>query len=124
IAAAVARTPRPNGHPDAVRDLRARAADAFARLGIPGRKSEAWKYTNVERALRHGYALDAEPSGAAVDAADLAIPGLDAHTLVVVNGAVQNLPADLPAGVQITGLRDALASDEAAAEHFGRYADA
>ncbi len=123
IAAAVARTPRPNGHPDAVRAFRARAADAFARLGIPGRKNEAWKYTNVERALRHGYALDATRSGGAVDAADFAIPGFDAHTLVVVNGEVQNLPADLPAGVRITSLRDALASNEAAAEHFGRYAD-
>lgn len=123
LAAAVARTPRPNGHPDAVRDLRARAADAFARLGLPTRKDEAWKYTNVERALRHGYALDAGRSGARVDAADFAIPGFDAHTLVVVNGEVQEVPSDLPAGVRIAGLRDALQSDATAAGHFGKYAD-
>src|SRR5690606_39118409 len=83
-----------------------------------------WKYTNVERALRHGYALDAGRSGARVDAADFAIPGFDAHTLVVVNGEVQDLPADLPEGVRIASLRDALRSSDAAVEHFGRYADA
>jgi hypothetical protein len=38
-------------------EVRRQAMDTFARLGIPTRKHEAWKYTNIERALRHDYAL-------------------------------------------------------------------
>src|SRR5690606_28804355 len=60
------------------------------------------------------------------DAAAYCIPGLDAYTLVVVNGEVQDElgdPSGLPAGVRVGSLREALRSHDAVAEHFGRYAD-
>ena len=129
IAAGFERRARSNGRPDALRDLRARAAAAFERLGIPTRKNEAWKYTNVERALRHDYALlDPGPAAAvsAAEVADLRIPGFDAALLVVVNGVVVPELSDteaLPEGVRIGGLRDALQSDASLADHFGQYAD-
>ncbi|MEO0858196.1 MAG: hypothetical protein AAFY55_15225, partial [Bacteroidota bacterium] len=50
-----------NGTPDRVKALRRHAFETFKALGLPGRRSvrairEAYKYTNVERALRHSYA--------------------------------------------------------------------
>ncbi|MEM1042350.1 MAG: Fe-S cluster assembly protein SufD [Bacteroidota bacterium] len=120
-----------NGHPEAFRDLRERARAAFDALGIPGRKDEAWKYTNIERALRHDYAL-LDPDAAAVsaeDVADLRIEGLDASTLVVVNGVVDLGLSDLgalPDGVTVGSLREAGESVHAQAVQraFGQYANA
>ena len=48
---------RSNGTPHAFADLRERARGSFEKLGIPTRKHEAWKYTHVEKALRHDYAV-------------------------------------------------------------------
>ena len=115
---------------DAFRDLRTRAAGSFEKLGIPTRKHEAWKYTHIEKTLRHDYAL-LEPGAAsnlsASDVADLRIPGLDAYTLVVVNGAVAPNLGDangLPKGVHVGSLRDAAQSHADVLDtYFGKYAD-
>ena len=45
----------PASTPD--RGLRERARASFEKLGIPTRKHEAWKYTHIEKALRHDYDL-------------------------------------------------------------------
>ncbi|MEP0548744.1 MAG: Fe-S cluster assembly protein SufD [Rhodothermales bacterium] len=121
---------RSNGSPSAFRDLRERAAASFDTLGIPTRKHEAWKYTNIEKALRHDYAV-IEPGAPsdldAADVADLRISGFDAYTLIVVNGTVAPHLGDangLPAGITVESLRDAAESDaDAVATYFGKYAD-
>src|SRR5690606_25724693 len=41
-----------------VSGLRAEAIERFAALGLPTSKNEAWKYTNIARALRHEYDLE------------------------------------------------------------------
>lgn len=119
-----------NGHATPFAALRARARTAFDHLGIPTRKDEAWKYTNIEKALRHDYALldsDATPIVDASDVADYRIDGLDAYTLVVVNGTVVPELSDtdgLPAGVHIGSLREAATSHADVVErHLGQYAD-
>src|SRR5690606_30122643 len=85
---------------------------------------EAWKYTDLRKALARDYAfLHGAPEGrvtpADVDAAR--IPGLDAAALVFVNGVFSPALSDdltgLP-GVTAGALRDALAGPAAA--HFGR----
>jgi Fe-S cluster assembly protein SufD len=121
---------RSNGTPHAFADLRERARASFETLGIPTRKNEAWKYTNVEKALRHDYAVPSPGADAAVTADDVAgyrIAGLDAHVLVVVNGLVDLALSDtdaLPEGVHLGSLRDAAESHaDVVQKYFGQYAD-
>jgi Fe-S cluster assembly protein SufD len=85
----------------------------YSELGLPGPKVEAWKYTNLTRLGRGGFApallanqvsLDGPPT-----AGTLAI---DAPRLVLVNGAFRSDLSDLddlPDGVEVTDLADGLA---------------
>jgi Fe-S cluster assembly protein SufD len=121
---------RSNGRPSAFRDLRERAAASFETLGIPTRRHEAWKYTNVEKALRHDYAVPSPGAPSDVSAGDVdayRIAGLDAFTLVVVNGEVAPDLGDageLPQGVHVGSLRDAAETHADVVEtYFGKYAD-
>jgi len=111
-------------------EVRRNAMDTFHRLGIPTRKHEAWKYTNIEKALRHDYALlDAvAPTGLTRDDVEgFRLPGLDAHLVVVVNGALSRELSDqdgLPDGVEVGSLLDAAEADgETVARYFGKYAN-
>ena len=115
-----------NGVSDHVRTLRRDAIAAFERVGLPTRKSEAWKYTPIERVLAREWPL-ADP-GAAVTAADVdaaRVPGLDAHLLVLVNGAFRpdlSSVGALPDGVVVNGLGAALHTHRALVEaHLGAY---
>jgi Fe-S cluster assembly protein SufD len=74
---------------------RASAAATFARLGLPGPREEAWRYTSL-RPLAD-LALSAAPP-----AAGLALPGLDAPRLVFVNGRFDAARSRLPAGIRVT----------------------
>lgn len=63
------------------------AFERFRLLGFPSIKHEDWKYTNITRFLKDEYAL--APGAIPVSAGLLdkaAIPGLDCHQLVLVNG--------------------------------------
>ena len=115
-----------NGVSDRVRGLRRDAIAAFAAVGLPTRKSEAWKYTPIARALPRDV-RPADPA-APVTAADVdaaRVPGLDAHTLVLVNGAFRPDLSDVgpfPDGVVVDGLDRALHTDRARVEaHLGAY---
>lgn len=120
-----------NGTNDGLRSLRKAAIEHFAALGIPARKAEAWKYTNIGKLLKRAYALPPSPSDAEVDAsavAPLLIPGLDAHVVVLVNGhfsTALSTPGTLPDGVLVTSLADAADTHAALVDaHLARYADA
>ncbi len=74
------------------RDVAARREAAFRRFeaaGLPHRRIEAWKYTDLRTLMR-----DAKPLASPVDAtragpqglADI-LPGIDAHRVAIVNGA-------------------------------------
>ncbi|MFN3596262.1 MAG: Fe-S cluster assembly protein SufD [Rubricoccaceae bacterium] len=118
-----------DGAPRPFADARARAREAFARLGLPTRRLEAWKYTDLRRALAHDYAFAPEPpplSPADLDA--FRLPGHDGPVAVLVNGlfepGLSNL-SGLPARVTVASLREAVtAHAEVVAQHLGRYADA
>ncbi|CAN5595533.1 Fe-S cluster assembly protein SufD [soil metagenome] len=120
-----------DGAPAPFADIRRNAFDTFSKLGIPTRRHEAWKYTNVEQTLRHDYTLispgDAADRLAKSDLDEVAVPGLDALCVVVLNGAFSAaLSDDLSsiAGLEIGGLRQAaLADGGAVGDYFARYAD-
>ena len=84
--------------------LRRQAIEAYGRLGLPHRRIEAWKYTDLRARLTDVNPL-VKAEGIAVSEADLAralggeIAGLPAYRLVVVEG---DLRADLS---DIAGLK-------------------
>lgn len=114
----------------AVAGMRSAAINRFSELGIPNAKNEAWKYTNIEKALRHEFVLATEPAPelprSVVD--NHLIHGLDADVLVLVNGKFvpnQSRIGDLPAGVILTGFAEATRTvPDLVSQHYGRYVDA
>lgn len=100
--------------------LRASGWETFSRIGLPQRTHEEWKYTSL-RALKE---LTFQPAPASLgldekNAQDI----LSRHirpedlSLVFVNGTLStglSRLADLPAGVTVTTVADALATDDSA----------
>ncbi len=95
------------------------ALDAALRDGLPGLRSEAWKYTSLRALERRTFEPAANADAATVDPALLAdIPAL---RLVFVNGRVDRALsslAGLPEGVALTALSDALANGDSRETNF------
>lgn len=73
------------------------ALDAALRDGLPGPRSEAWKYTSLRALERRSFAPVAAATRADVDAAAVAatVAGIPAPRLVFVNGAFDAARSDL-----------------------------
>ncbi|MBO9729903.1 MAG: Fe-S cluster assembly protein SufD [Chitinophaga sp.] len=88
----------------ALHDIRRKALERFTAIGLPSLKTEAWRYTNIQRYLKEfPYELltTATPVSAAV-AESKAIPELDCYRVVLVNGHLQADQSVLPEGKGIT----------------------
>jgi Fe-S cluster assembly protein SufD len=99
----------------AIEARRAAAFHRFEEAGLPHRRVEQWKYTDLRALMREAKPL-AEPPGAAAKAkgetAGQMLAGVGARRLVFVNGAfVAELSdlSDMEPGLGITSLGDALA---------------
>ena len=121
-----------DGAPDPFADLRRASRGHFERLGVPTRRDEAWKYTDLRAALAPDYTFatgTTDLADADIDAALTAadVPGLGAFRLVVVDGVVDAARSDfaeLPHGVDAGSLREAaLASGPTLATYFGKYSN-
>ena len=105
-------------------DGRRQALDDALRDGLPGPRSEAWKYTSLRALERRSFA---SADATAIDAALLA--GIPAPRMVFVNGRFDAAHSDLsglPATVAPVTLPDALADTDPRASNFmqRRYARA
>ncbi len=80
------------------------AAGAFKDMGLPTRRSEAYKYTPVTKRVTED--LSIENSAGTVDASR-ALEGLEGIHLSTTNGLLDSVPANLPAGLTISSLVDA-----------------
>ncbi len=108
---------------DAVRAVRTAAIGKFASLGLPHRRIEEWKYTDLRAALKDTLPLAGRDTSA-VTAADVVVAlgplaQVEAHRIIFVNGSYR---ADLSdgakiAGLDVTTLAAALASSSDAAAH-------
>ena len=99
--------------------LRAAGAASFNAAQLPHAKTESWKYSRIGPLLEQGL-LDRAPG--AGDFAAAPIPGLEALSLLVLDGVPQKPPARVP-GVSVTAfsaLNDMQAA--AAGKHLGRLA--
>lgn len=100
-----------------VADLRAKAIDVYGALGLPHRRVEAWKYTDLRSRLTEALPL-ARESGVAVTEAALTqalsaeIAALPAYRLVIVEGELRVDLSDLvelkAAGVEVVSITEAL----------------
>jgi Fe-S cluster assembly protein SufD len=113
-----------------VASIRSEAIDRFAARGFPGPKDEAWRYTSVAPIARGGFAL---PRVVREDVLTpeqferLTFEPWACSHLVFVNGrfapGLSSL-LDLPRGVRVGSLQQALASQRERVEpHLGRHAD-
>ncbi|MDJ1156721.1 Fe-S cluster assembly protein SufD [Chelatococcus sp. SYSU_G07232] len=108
-----------------------RREEAFARIeaaGLPHRRVEEWKYTDLRGLMREAAPLAPLPSAAeaagAIAAAE-AFAAVDAVRLTFVNGHFlpgASSTGGLPAGVEIVPLAEALASGHALLREMGRVA--
>ncbi len=113
----------------AVAAQREAAFDVFAKSGLPHRRVEEWKYTDLRALMRDAKPLAAPPDAAAkarAKGAGAVAGDLDARRLVFVDGAfVAELSdvAKLEAGLSVGSLADALTdNDPALASHLGKLA--
>lgn len=106
-------------------ELRRAARDAFAANGLPHRRVEEWKYTDLRALLR-----TAAPAAPAVSTADVAAAAADVvafpevRRILFVNGQLVASSSDLSeeAGLSVLPLADALASGRGAVEKLGTLA--
>jgi Fe-S cluster assembly protein SufD len=98
-------------------EARKAAIGAFATLGLPHRRIESWKYTDLRSLLREALppAVGGDEAGgvvtvAAIERALEGLAALRAHRLVFVDGAYRgDLSAPAPEGATFTTLAAALA---------------
>jgi Fe-S cluster assembly protein SufD len=108
----------------AVRDLlpgsgevakaRQQAFEAYERAGLPHRRLEDWKYTDLRALMREVLPLAAAPDRSALQrakSAQASLPGLDAYRLVLVDGVFAPSLSDLSSlesGIRVQTLREIL----------------
>jgi Fe-S cluster assembly protein SufD len=108
---------------------RERAFDDFKKLGIPTKKNEDYRYTDLMSYLKGDYSYELAPAKYSVELEDLFrcdIPELNTHIVLVLNGFYyqKNQPAKLPEGVIISSLAQAsLEYPEIVNKHYSQYAD-
>ena len=98
---------------------RREALAAALRDGLPGPRSEAWKYTSLRALEQRTFAMAANSDAPHVDATLLA--AIPAPRMVFVNGRMDralSLLDELPDGVALIALSDELAGDEPRATNF------
>ena len=109
--------------------LRKQAIDAFLKSGLPTRRVEDWKYTDLSVLMRDAPPLAGPPDQAAIARAKALdpLPGVNARRIVLLNGAfVPELSdlAKLEPGLKIVPLARALTDGDKLTERIGALAPA
>ncbi len=112
-----------------INSLREEAFGRFRELGVPDRKSEAYRYTNLEPLFSHHYHDYIIPDAGDLNYArnfECEVEDLDVHNLVLVNGFYPPNGGALKTidpGVSLGSLTEAAVSQSEVVErHYGRYA--
>src|SRR5882724_4632700 len=106
--------------------LRAAAFERFASVGLPHRRVEEWKYTDLRALMRDAKPLAAPPDAAAkarARDAGAVLADVDSRKLVFVDGAfVPELSdlAKLEAGLTIRAMAEALAKSDPLVARLGK----
>jgi len=115
----------------AVAAQRAAAFELFAREGLPHRRVEEWKYTDLRALMREAKPLAGAPEAAAKTRAKKAgavLGDVECRRLVFIDGAFMPELSDIKAleeGLTVSSLADALSEgDPALTAHLGKLAPA
>lgn len=104
-------------------ELRRDAVDRFAAAGLPDRKVEAWRYTDLKPIREQ---LIVVPGARADDIPSALLPPAllpNAYRIVFTNGTLASSAPDMPSGVQLLGLAQAIADmPELLADNLGQMA--
>jgi len=113
-----------------INSFRKRAFDKFSELGIPTKKNETYKYTNLNIFFDHDYKNYFMPDEADFVKAEefrCDVTDLDAHGIVLLNGfypTINEKLRQLPSGVWIGSLNEAaLKFPDIIEKHYGKYAN-
>jgi len=108
---------------------REQAFHDFDRLGIPTTRTEAYRYTPLEKYLQGNYDVELNANPFEINLKQVFkcdIPEMDTHVVLVLNGFFYSLSQaePLPAGVVVCGLNEASVKfPKLFHDHYARYAD-
>lgn len=98
-----------------VRKLREDAAAAFNASGLPHRRIEEWKYTDLRALLKIEGAVGVTPADSVDEFVKTALKGLEAETYVFVDGKLASKPkGKTQAGVTVLSFADTYSSADPA----------
>ncbi|MCI0522373.1 MAG: SufD family Fe-S cluster assembly protein, partial [Bacteroidales bacterium] len=116
--------------PEILNRHREGAYNDFIRLGIPDRKNEAYKYTNLEQFLSHdyqGYYLPVEEDFKEAEKFHCEVEDLDVWNMVLLNGFFPHGDKGLvmlPGGIWVGSMKAAVKQFPSMVEkHYNRYVD-
>ena len=115
--------------PEWFSNLQQQARDEFVSLGLPHRRVEEWKYTDLKSTLKTALPLaqtgDELSNEAINQALGSARANLDAHRLVIVDGQFHSELSDqsLADGIEVLSLKDALQTGQSWIENLGKVSD-
>ncbi|MTI11454.1 Fe-S cluster assembly protein SufD [Curvivirga aplysinae] len=93
---------------------RIEAKNAYERLGLPTNRLEDWKFTNLKKLRNVDFSLATKDFSISMAALPKAVPNIDAHRIVFVNGifdAELSAIGELPNGVKLGSLAEAIEAD-------------
>ncbi|MDQ6988364.1 MAG: Fe-S cluster assembly protein SufD [Mariprofundaceae bacterium] len=104
-----------------IEQTRQQADALFNQLGLPSKRDEHWKYTDVSA---WADALQAEPTSSNIKAENLGIADLDVYRLVFINGVFDGTSSNLPHDIDILPMSEFLSTHEGQAlEAYARLFD-
>jgi Fe-S cluster assembly protein SufD len=109
--------------------FREAALNEFVRLGVPTKKNEAYKYTNLDIFFNHeynNYFIPKREDYIQAEEFRCDVTDLDVHGIVLINGfypTINEKLRELPGGIWIGSLSEAAVRFSAQIEkHYGKYA--
>ena len=118
-----------NGLPEYINNIREKALEKFKLLGIPDKKNENYKYTDLKSAFDNGYKMYLSPKNIKFQINDIFqcdVPDLNTKVVLLLNGWYydrENLIEELPNGVIIGSLNKAIeVYPEIVKKHYAKYA--
>lgn len=112
-----------------INSFREKAFEKFNQLGVPTKKNEAYRYTNLDLFFKHDYKSYFIPDESDFRKAEefrCDVTDLDAHGVVLVNGfypTINGKLRQLPGNITIGSLNEAARKfPDLVEKHYGRYA--
>lgn len=112
-----------------INSFRKEAFEKFRELGVPTRKDEAYKYTNLNIFFDHDYKnyfIPVPSDFVRAEEFSCDVANLDTHGIVLLNGfypTINGKLRQLPGGIVVGSLNEAAAKyPDLVREHYGKYA--